>query len=736
MNKRIFLAMSRRRVSCPQITQQLWDAIKITSYQKQLPTVERIGRYMSRVHGINEDEVKRQLMYCVRDGLIRLSKQIGCKGSKIGVPQEGYRLPKDKIERDKHDWYCFECHRGGDVICCIGCHRVYHVSCVSKEDLPEDDVKNKFLCGVCKACAAERESLKIKRKELNHLLGFTCVRLKERLPTKVTERQIPSKTSYCVDHATSLSPASSIKKGVLVGSPIGGNAGRDGMLKWVIDEDNGLWRMEHLLYHPMDLPTMSVKAANCKYRTLEEFRADAQLIVHNVVIYHGVHSSLADQARQMLRDCVYDLGEIRRCKDCYRMSNEKADKHWFCKPCRPPHDLVYAKQKGFPYWPAKVIKVEGEHYDVRFFGSQHQRANIEKSHIRPITVNIHTLQVKRTSSWTKACEELRKHQEMLEKGVEITDSSDEEDEESEEEEVEQGRGKENEGSRENGAVKEEDEDEEEEEEEEEEEQEVVEESESEAQEESEPEVKKPKGRRGRVGGKKRERSTGKKKKRRRGRQPKARVVPETEEEEDEEEEEGEEERVEGAGEGGRTVKVRENSEGEASQDEESSISSTCRSGKSVKKEGPAPEDMVSSSCQEPSTRSISIQTPPRMMGKQDAAEGSSKSRKSSKDSERALKELAERLKREFEVEKQRAIAAALRSLEHDIEKLKEDQAAEIEELNERHRQNLSDAKKKQWCYNCEAEAIYHCCWNTAYCSIDCQQVHWQKEHKRLCRRKR
>jgi hypothetical protein len=40
------------------------------------------------------------------------------------------------------------------------------------------------------------------------------------------------------------------------------------------------------------------------------------------------------------------------------------------------------------------------------------------------------------------------------------------------------------------------------------------------------------------------------------------------------------------------------------------------------------------------------------------------------------------------------------------------------------------------CYNCESEAIYHCCWNTAYCSIECQQLHWQKEHKRVCRRKR
>jgi len=40
------------------------------------------------------------------------------------------------------------------------------------------------------------------------------------------------------------------------------------------------------------------------------------------------------------------------------------------------------------------------------------------------------------------------------------------------------------------------------------------------------------------------------------------------------------------------------------------------------------------------------------------------------------------------------------------------------------------------CYNCESEAMYHCCWNTSYCSIKCQQEHWHREHKRVCRRKR
>lgn len=28
------------------------------------------------------------------------------------------------------------------------------------------------------------------------------------------------------------------------------------------------------------------------------------------------------------------------------------------------------------------------------------------------------------------------------------------------------------------------------------------------------------------------------------------------------------------------------------------------------------------------------------------------------------------------------------------------------------------------CANCLKEAIYYCCWNTSYCSYDCQQTHW------------
>lgn len=68
----------------------------------------------------------------------------------------------------------------------------------------------------------------------------------------------------------------------------------------------------------------------------------------------AAESEAATIAALVVQDCAYDLQQIRICRHCYRMSNEKRGKTWFCKPCRPPHELVFAKQKGYPYWPAKV----------------------------------------------------------------------------------------------------------------------------------------------------------------------------------------------------------------------------------------------------------------------------------------------------------------------------------------------------------------------------------------------
>merc|ERR1712141_851791 len=109
---------------------------------------------------------------------------------------------------------------------------------------------------------------------------------------------------------------------------------------------------------------------------------------------------------------------------------------------------------------------------------------------------------------------------------------------------------------------------------------------------------------------------------------------------------------------------------------------------------------VSSSSQEPRVASIAVQTPSKLL--KDLLSNSSKI---SKDE---LRQLKEKIRAEVEAdkdqEKKRAVNVATRSLERDLERLKADHATELEQMSERHKQELSDNKKKQWCYNCETEA--------------------------------
>lgn len=67
----------------------------------------------------------------------------------------------------------------------------------------------------------------------------------------------------------------------------------------------------------------------------------------------------------------------------------------------------------------------------------------------------------------------------------------------------------------------------------------------------------------------------------------------------------------------------------------------------------------------------------------------------------------------------------------------ERRVAELERENERLRraweQRVAEVKRKQWCTNCLAEGILPCCWNTCYCSVECQHAHWPL-HAKSCRR--
>lgn len=55
--------------------------------------------------------------------------------------------------------------------------------------------------------------------------------------------------------------------------------------------------------------------------------------------------------------------------------------------------------------------------------------------------------------------------------------------------------------------------------------------------------------------------------------------------------------------------------------------------------------------------------------------------------------------------------------------------AELEKLR-----CIEETKRKQWCVVCGREAMFYCCWNTAYCDYPCQQNHWNT-HSHTCTQK-
>lgn len=165
-----------------------------------------------------------------------------------------------------------------------------------------------------------------------------------------------------------------------------------------------------LLRRPISMDTIHQKIEDCKYERLEEFCADILDIAHNIGVIHGATSLEYNAVMYFVTDCVYDLFEIRQCPDCFRHSNEKAEPDWFARPCNTRHELVFAKHKGYQYWPAKVIRVVNNKYDVRFFGDKHSRAVVDTAFVKSIDTDLVTLKINpKKPGFQKSMEELHKH---------------------------------------------------------------------------------------------------------------------------------------------------------------------------------------------------------------------------------------------------------------------------------------------------------------------------------------
>ncbi|KAM8753627.1 MYND-type zinc finger-containing chromatin reader ZMYND8-like isoform 3-T6 [Acanthopagrus schlegelii] len=234
-----------------------------------------------------------------------------------------------KDQDGRNDFYCWLCHREGQVLCCELCPRVYHAKCLKLPAEPEGD----WFCPECeKITVAE------------------CIETQSKAMTMLTIDQL----SYLLKYALQ-----KIKQ-----------PGTEPFQKPVSLEQHPDYA--EYIFHPMDLCTLEKNIKKKMYGCTEAFLADMKWILHNCIIYNGGNHKLTATAKVIVKICEHEMNEIEVCPECYLSSCQKRD-NWFCEPCSQPHPLVWAKLKGFPFWPAKALREKDGQVDARFFG-QHDRA--------------------------------------------------------------------------------------------------------------------------------------------------------------------------------------------------------------------------------------------------------------------------------------------------------------------------------------------------------------------------
>uniref|UniRef100_A0A8C5MUX7 Zinc finger MYND-type containing 8 n=1 Tax=Leptobrachium leishanense TaxID=445787 RepID=A0A8C5MUX7_9ANUR len=279
--------------------------------------------------------------------------------------------PVDVVPQDgRNDFYCWVCHREGQVLCCELCPRVYHAKCLKLTAEPEGD----WFCPECeKITVAECIETQSKAmtmltiEQLSYLLKFALQKMKqpgtEPFQKPVSLEQHPDYSEY--------------------------------------------------IFNPMDLSTLEKNVKKKMYGCTEAFLADAKWILHNCIIYNGGNHKLTQMAKIIIKICEHEMNEIEVCPECYLAACQKRE-NWFCEPCSNPHPLVWAKLKGFPFWPAKALRDKDGQVDARFFG-QHDRAWVPMNNCYLMSKEI-PFSVKKTKSiFNSAMQEMEVYVENIRK---------------------------------------------------------------------------------------------------------------------------------------------------------------------------------------------------------------------------------------------------------------------------------------------------------------------------------
>ena len=231
-----------------------------------------------------------------------------------------------------NDAYCWICHKEGSVICCETCPRVFHLKCIGLETSPAED----WVCPEC-VLIMTAENMDTRSRAMRLLtVDQLCTLLKHALARM---KSVPTSEPF-------LKPV----------DPVQFPAYKD------------------YISCPMDIQSMERNIRRKQYGSTEAMLADCKWILHNCIIFNSTASKLTSIAKNIVKVCKHEMQEIENCPDCYLNAHIKKDT-WFTEACRFPHCIVWAKLKGFPYWPGKIMRVKSDENsaDIRFFGA-HDRS--------------------------------------------------------------------------------------------------------------------------------------------------------------------------------------------------------------------------------------------------------------------------------------------------------------------------------------------------------------------------
>ncbi|XP_039295726.1 uncharacterized protein LOC111062131 isoform X3 [Nilaparvata lugens] len=233
--------------------------------------------------------------------------------------------------REGKDMYCWKCHREGTAVACKICPRAFHLRCLHLDAIPPCD-------WVCPECSMT-------------------------LYAENTETRSPAMKSLTLDQLCNL-----LK---YVVARMLAYEGSEWFAKPVDTTEFKEYRK--FVVNPMDLSILEKGIRQKCYGSTHAFMADTRWMLHNSVVFNTFQSKLTHLAKTLVKICKQELDEIETCPECYLNAHTRSDT-WFVEACKRPHLLVWAKLKGFPFWPGKVVKTNADNsVDVRFFGA-HDRA--------------------------------------------------------------------------------------------------------------------------------------------------------------------------------------------------------------------------------------------------------------------------------------------------------------------------------------------------------------------------